>query len=187
MTVKRSDSSLSSRTCGSMLKASRRRLFCRLPASAVVEPDAALEGLLDKRGDTLAAPHLVVVVVEGAADHHRIECAPVGGGEYLRVDDVGVARGAGAGNDREHARMVGREHGQLGRRLEGHGPDVEGELQPCLVGIAHELGVAHLPFLVDPQPVGRVVEVEDALALLHRPVLQPRGERRTRLGEPLRM
>ena len=158
-----------------------------MPASAFVEPDASLQRLLDQRGDALAAPHLVLVGVEGAADDDGIERAAVGGGEDLRVDDVGVAGRAGAGDDGEEARMVGREHGQLGRALECHRPDLEGELQASAVGAAHELGVAHLPLLVDAQPIGGIVEVENALALRLRPVREPSGQRGARLGEPLRV
>ena len=89
-------------------------------------------------GDALAAPLLVDVVVEGAADDDRVERAAVGGGEDLRIDDVGVACRAGAGDDGEEPRMVRREHGQLGRRLERHRPDLEGEAQLVRVGVAHE-------------------------------------------------
>ena len=52
---------------------------------------------------------------------------------------------------------------------------------------AHESGVARLPVLVDAQPIGRVMEVEIALALLLRPVFQAFRERRSRRRKPRRL
>ena len=81
-------------------------------------------------GDALAAPHLVLVVVEGAADNDRVERPSVGGGENLRVDDVGVARRARAGDDGENPRMVGGEHGELGRPSKAIGRNSKASFSP---------------------------------------------------------
>ena len=72
----------------------------------------------------LGAAQLVLVALEGAGDEDRVERAAVDGGEDLRVDDVGAGRRAGAGDDREQARMVRREHGELGHAAEGVGRDL---------------------------------------------------------------
>ena len=66
----------------------------------------ARQHVLDQPADALGAPPLVLVAVELAADQDGVERAAVGGGEDLRVDDVAAGRRAGAGDDRQQARMV---------------------------------------------------------------------------------
>ena len=66
---------------------------------------------------------------------------PSVGGEDLRVDDVAAGRRAGAGDDGEQARMVGRQHGELGDAAEGVGLDLGRDRPPGLLGLADEARV----------------------------------------------
>ena len=85
----------------------------------VGQPQLAAQRALDRIGDAHRAARLVLVVLELARHRDGVEREPVGRGEDLRVDDVGAGRRAGAGDDRQQPRMVGREHGQLGDAARG--------------------------------------------------------------------
>src|SRR3984957_20858335 len=69
----------------------------------------AVQRALDRIGDADGAPSLVVVELELARHRYGVEREPVGGGEDLRVDDVGAGGRAGAGDDREQPGMGGGE------------------------------------------------------------------------------
>ena len=128
MTVNCSSSALSTMMLVSSVKALSRALLLALAARPCSgRRMRAGERLLDQVADLAGAALLVGVVVELAADRDRVERLAVGGREDLRVDDIGAGDGAGAGDERQEPRMVGREDGDLGDRLEGPGPDRGGE------------------------------------------------------------
>ena len=114
MTVNWFDQALSTRTLVSSVKAFSRGFRCAFCATMLRQAKRAGERLLDEVADPPRPPLLVGVVVEFAADRDRVERLAVGGREDLRVDDVGAGDGAGPGDDRQQARMVGREHGDFG-------------------------------------------------------------------------
>ena len=101
-------------------KAPRRGAALRPAGDHLGQADGAGQRLLDQVADAAGPALLVGLVVELAVDGDRIERLAVGGGEDLRVDDVGAGGGAGAGDDRQQARMVGGEHGDLGDAGVGH-------------------------------------------------------------------
>ena len=72
----------------------------------------------------LGAPALVLLAVELALQQEGVEGKAVARRGDVRADDVGAGRRAGAGKQRQQARMIGREHRQLGDRGEGVGRKV---------------------------------------------------------------
>ena len=58
--------------------------------------------------DADGAAQLVLVLGEFAADEDRVEGEAVRRREDLGIDDVGAGGGAGAGDDRQEPRMIGR-------------------------------------------------------------------------------
>ena len=109
MTVWRVDSALSMTTSGGDVEGLRAaRCGGPLAVDEIGDPDLALERPLDGGGDALGPAQLVLVAVEGAREEDGVERHAVGGGEDLRVDDVAARRRAGAGDDGEQPRMVGR-------------------------------------------------------------------------------
>ena len=65
-------------------------------------------------------------------DQERVERMAVARRGDLRAGDIGAGRGAGAGEERQQARMVRRKDGELGDRGEGVGRDVGRELLALL-------------------------------------------------------
>ena len=92
------------------------------------EPDLALEQLLDGLGNAPGAPQLVLVLLEFAGQQEGVEREAVARGRDVRTRDVGASGGARAGEQRQQARMVGRQQRQLGDRRERIGCEVTGEL-----------------------------------------------------------
>ena len=89
-------------------------------------------------GDPLGPAQLVLVPVEGAGEDDGVERHAVRRGEDLRVDDVAARRRAGAGDDGEQARMVGRQDGELRHAAERVGLEAGGDRAPGVLGLAHE-------------------------------------------------
>ena len=82
----------------------------------------------------------------------------VGGREDLRVDDVAARGRAGAGDDGEQARVVGRQDGELGHAPERVGLDLGGDGAAGMLRLAARSGACFSsPGRLDLQPVGRVV------------------------------
>src|SRR5690606_3428094 len=113
----------------------------------------ALEQLPDRVDDAGGADLLVLVGGEGAPQAEGVDGAAVAAGEDLRADDRGVLHGAGPGDEREQARMVGRVEADLGDALEGPHPYGAGKGLGGEVGGADHAGVLDLQFRLGAQPV----------------------------------
>ena len=145
MTVNRLDSVLLMSARGSMREGLGAALRLGALGDHLRQPALARQHVLDQLADALGAAPLVLVAVELAADQDRVERLAVGGGEDLRVDDVAAGRGAGAGDHRQQARMVGRQHGDLGDRLEACVLHHGGEPLACASSASRmNLGMAQL-------------------------------------------
>ena len=83
------------------------------------QPQFAAQRALDRIRDAQRAARLILVVLELARDRDGVEREPIGGGEDLRIHDVGAGCRARARNHRQQPRMIGREHGQLGDAARG--------------------------------------------------------------------
>ena len=82
--------------------------------SAKARSLALLPARLATTSGSRRSPRLVLVEIEFARDRDRVEGTTVGGGEDLRVHDIGAGDRAGARDDGEQPRMIGCEHGELG-------------------------------------------------------------------------
>ncbi len=108
-------------------------------------------------------------------DEDGVERQAVGGGEDLRVDDVGARRRAGAGDDRQQAGMVLRRHGEFGDAAEAVGRDLGGRASACSFSAAcRKSACLMLARQVHLQPVGRIVAGDIGVDLGVRPGRQAR-------------
>ena len=156
----------------------------RARSHRVGQPQFAAQRLLDRIGDAIGAPLLVLVALEFARQRNGVERAPVGGGEYLRVDDIGAGHGAGAGDDRQQPGVVGRQHGQFGH-VAAVVADGGGKRLFGILGRAHEIGVLDLVRQIDLEPIGCVVLGDIALQPIRRPILHRLAEFGLRHGDAL--
>ena len=117
----------------------------------------ALEELLDGLADAAGTALLVLVVLELALQEERVEGGAIPRRGDVGADDVGTGRGAGAGEHRQEAGVVGREHRQLGHGGEGIGLVAGCERAAVGAGKRGELQVVELALGVGAQPV--VVEM----------------------------
>ena len=185
ITVNWLDSALSTSTSGATVKApSRPRLLAPLRHQRA-EPDLALEQLLDGLGDAPRAAQLVLVLLELARQQERVEREAVARGRDVRARDVGAGGRAGAGKQRQQARMVGREQRQLGDGRERVGCEVAGELLAGASARADQLGVLHRLARVGPEPVVGIVPVDEAFHLLRRPIGDGGAEGRLGRGDAI--
>ena len=135
------------------------------------EPDLALEQLLDGLGDAPRAPQLVLVLLELARQQEGVEREAVARRRDVRARDVGAGGGAGAGEQRQQARMVGREQRQLGDGGEGVGGEVAGELaRPPARRARTSLACSTALRVSVLQPVVGIVPLDEALDLLGGPI-----------------
>ena len=129
----------------------------------------ALQQLLDGLDDAVGADLLVLVGGEGAAQPEGVERLAVAGRKDLRADDRGFAHGAGAGDQRQQPRMVGRIERDFSDALEGLDADRAGEGLVRVIGGADHLGVLELQLELGAQPVVIVVARHVGLELGPRP------------------
>ena len=104
ITVNWLDSALSISTSGATVKALMRPAPVAPLGHQRVEPDLALQQLLDGLGDAPRAAQLVLVVVELAREQEGVEREAVARGGDVRARDVGAGGRAGAGEQRQQAR-----------------------------------------------------------------------------------
>ena len=118
---------------------------------------------------------------EGAAQAEGVDGAAVRGRKDLRADDRGLGHGAGAGDQRQQPRMVGRIERNLGDALEGLDADRAGERHVRRVGGADHPRVLDLQLGLGAQPV--VVVVACRRQARRRPAASPlSASRRLVLG-----
>ena len=123
----------------------------------LAQPQGAAQRLLHRLGDAFGAAQFVGVFWEGARHRDDVEREAVGGGEDLRVDDVGARRRAGAGEQRQEARMVDGQHRDLGDAAIGVGRHLRFERAHLHFREAQESGVLHLAREIDLEPVVGIV------------------------------
>ena len=148
------ESELSIRTSGAIEKAEAWRGLTGARADRFGNDDLAAQRLVEVMGDASAAPHLVLVEVEGARAQDRVEREPVRRREDMRVDDIRAAGRAGAGDGRQQPSMVLRDDGQFDRAarlVEGDGDD---ERRTILGKLLQQFGVAQFVGEVHLQPIG---------------------------------
>ena len=113
-----------------------------------------------------------VVELELARHRDGVERAPVGGGEDLRIDDVGAGDRAGAGDDGQQPGMIRRHHGELGHAARGRERDRGGERLSGLRGRTQEARMRDLLRQIDLEPIGRVMQRDIGVDLGRRPILE---------------
>ena len=144
-------------TSGSSAKALSRAFAAPRARDDFGQPDLAAQRLLDGVGDAARRGAPRPRPFEFARHRDGVEREPVGRGVDLRVDDVGARHRAGAGDDRQQPRMVGREHRQLGhaaRRVEAD----RGRERLALLRLSRrKRACATLCGEIDLQPIGRIM------------------------------
>src|SRR5262245_64438105 len=80
--------------------------------------------LANEFGYSVAAAFLVAGIGELTLNQNRIKGHAVGGGENLSADDIGAGGGAGASQQGQETRMIGRIDGELGDGSELVGGDI---------------------------------------------------------------
>ncbi len=154
MTVRRLDRALSMLMSGVTSNVSAAWRVARARGDRLGQADLAAEGALHGERDAAGAAQLVLVALEGARHVDHVERQAVRGGEDLRIDDVGGRRGAGPGDGRQQARVVGGDHRQLGDAARRVRQDVDGGAGRADLRHVEQVGVADLVGEIDLQPVG---------------------------------
>ena len=72
--------------------------------------------------------------------------------------------------------MIRRQNGDFRGALELHRPDLHGEALSFGARPADQFRMAKLRVFVHPHPIGRVVDVQNGIALSRRPIAQSRGQ-----------
>ena len=178
MTVNFSESVFETWTSAGSVKGFSRRLWRLSLPRSMQDLALALQQLLDRIDDAGGADLFVLVGGEGAAQAEGVEGAAVAGRKDLRADDRGFAHGAGAGDQRQQPRMVGRIERDLGDALEGLDADRAGERLVRRVGGADHAGMLDLQLGLGAQPVVVVVARHDRLR--PRPSARPLSASRER-------
>ena len=132
--------------------------------------------ILDQLADGGSTADLVLVVLELAVDHDRIKRAAIGSREDVGIGNIRAGRRAGSGDNRQQARMVGRQNRDLGNRMERARAHHGRERLAGLVGIADKAGMADLVFQRHAEQIGLVVELGIGLPVLLAPAFQRFGE-----------
>ena len=97
-------------------------------------------------------------------------------GEDLRVNDVGTGGGAGPGDDRQQARVIRRDHGQLGDAASRRHRGVDDRAGRLHLGHVEYGGVAHLVVKVDLKPVRRLMAAGVGVEIVVGPFRQRRAQ-----------
>ena len=128
-----------------------------------VEPNLALEQLLDRLADALCAPLLVVLLGKFPLQQKRIQSQSIARGRDVRADDIGASRRTGASKDRQQTRMIGSQHRQLRHLHEGVGMELRRQRFSIVFGLLQEAGVLGHPFCIRLEPVVVVVARYEAI------------------------
>ena len=126
-------------TSGSTVKAKTRLRRGSAFGDQRIQPGIAAQQPPDQFADAFAAAELIVVVLEGAVEKERVERISVSRRHDVSAGDVGPGGRASAGEQRQQARMVGRDDRQLGNGREGVGACIGSDVGAFALGPASSL------------------------------------------------